>query len=274
MPFIATKISNYGVANHIVARMNVQTHELLQWAGIPQNSKDDIFDVYDGMKNRLLKCHEAYNRLHAPLKENLDKKHFSEDGTLKSLPFLIGLQEEAETILYEQKNFLRDLLRVVNIFFGTTFHEASAFCANKKKDDKSIVKWAQDKFGANNPFSIMLESEQSWIEEVIRKRNAVEHPRGNSGTLHIKNFWQVPDGRFALPVWHRDDMKPTGIFPDLEVTLDNLLTLAEDVLVSCIVHKNMHGDAIAFAEIPEQERAPGCPQRIRVVPGKAMLKQV
>jgi hypothetical protein len=226
------------------------------------------------MKNRLLKCHEAYNRLQAPLKENLDKNHFNEDGTLKSLPYLIGLQEEVETILYEQKNFLRDLLRAVNIFFGTKFHEASGFYADRKKGDGKIAKWAQEKFGAGDPFSKMLESEQSWIEEVIRKRNAVEHPGGKSGTLHIRNFWQVPDGRFALPVWHRDDMEPTGIFPDLEVTLDNLLTLAEDVLVSCIVHKNRHGDAIAFAEIPEQERAPGCPQRIRVVPGKAIWKQV
>jgi len=231
-----------------------------------------VYGVYDGMKNRLLKCHEAQGRLSAALNETLAANHLNPDGTLKSRPHLIGLENEVETILYEQKNFLRDLLHVVNIFFDAEFDEASAFYDAKSGGDGKLTKWAKETFGGDDPFSEMLEYEQVWIGEVIRKRNAVEHPGGKSGTLHIVNFEQAPDGRFIMPVWYRDDMQPTGIFPDLEVLLDNLLTLAEDVLVSCIVHKGKHGNMIAFGEIPEQERDKECPKRIRVVPGEAIRK--
>jgi hypothetical protein len=272
MAFTFKKISNYGTTNPVVARLNVQTHDLLQWADLPQQRRDDVFGIYDGMKNRLLKCHEAQSRLCAALDETLSDDHFNPDGTLKSRPYLIGLENEVETILYEQKNFLRDLLKVVNIFFNTEFDEASAFYDAKTGGDGKLTKWAKEALGGDDPFPEMLQHKQGWIGEVIRKRNAAEHPGGKSGTLHIVNFEQAPDGRFNMPVWYRDDMPPTGIFPDLEDLLDNLLTLAEDVLVSCIVHKNKHVDMIAFVGIPEQERDKKCPKRIRAVPGEAMRK--
>ena len=45
--------------------------------------------------------------------------------------------------------------------------------------------------------------------------------------------------------------------------LDNLLTLAEDLLVSCNVHRTKY-KIIQYVQIPEDKRKPECPVRITV----------
>jgi hypothetical protein len=124
---IYTKISNHGTTHPVVARLAAQTHELLQWADLSKEKKNELYAIYDGAKDRLLKCHEAYERLRRALAENMEAEIFGADGALKRRPHLIGLQGEVETILYQAKNYLRDLLEVLGIFFGTDFDEASFF---------------------------------------------------------------------------------------------------------------------------------------------------
>ncbi|MDO9082967.1 MAG: hypothetical protein Q7U56_06765, partial [Humidesulfovibrio sp.] len=251
MGYTISKISNYGCAHPVVARLVVQTQELLKWASLSEEERGAAFDIYYGLKGRLIKCHETYDRLSAALKKSFDGYQPDQDSTIKFHPLIIGIDNELETFLYESKNFLRDLLGIVKIFFDTKFIDANVFYNTKTDCDGELIKWATKTFGPTDPFTKMLVSDQPWIGELIRKRNAIEHPGGKSGTLNIINIEQSPDSRYVLPVWHRDSMNPTGIFPDVEVTLDNLLTLAEEMLVHCITHKNHFGDFIAFSEIAE-----------------------
>ena len=263
MAFEIRKTSNYGTQHPVVARLKVQTQELVQWADLPEDKQHQVFAVFSEMANRLLKCHEVYGRLTASLETTLEKLRPNADPRIKNVPHLIGLGGEVETFLYESKNYLRDLLRVIDIFFDKKFDAASAFYDPKGKGDSKLVAWATKKFTASDHFTTMLVTEQEWAGELIRKRNAVEHPGGKSGTLHIDNFTLSPDGRFILPRWRRDENGPFGLFPDLEIYLDNMLTLAEDMLVSCIHHKMRHG-IIQFVEIPIVDRRPECPVRLTV----------
>ena len=247
----------------MVARLTVQTHRLLEWADISKEEKTNVYATYDGLKKRLLKCHEAQERLCKAWNETVDAEHFNPDGTLKSLPHVIGLDGEVETILYETKNYLRDLLGIFGIFFGVGFDEASYFYDARGNGSSKVVKWAVDSFGETDPFTMTLVSEHEWIEELIRKRNAAEHPGGHSGTLQFHNFEKTADNQFVAPAWHRDDLPRTEIFLDVKVTLDNLLTLAEDMLVCCIT-KRTRFKIIKFVGIPEDKRDTNCPTRITV----------
>lgn len=267
--FVIKKISNYGTSHPIVARLQIQTHELVQFSDIPKDRKDRVTAIYFRMAERLLKCHEAHDRAIAALQKTSNEFKPTPDARMMNAPHVIGLESEAETFLQEGKNFLRDLVGVLNVFFGTDFDEASAFYNPKGRDGK-LVEWATAKFGPNEPFTAMLVYEQCWVGELIRKRNAVEHPGGYSGALHINNFQPLPDGRFVMPTWHRDDNPPADIFSDLDVCLDNLLTLAEDILVACIVHTMQH-KIIQFGEIPENERDPKCPIRLRATLNQAAM---
>ena len=58
-------------------------------------------------------------------------------------------------------------------------------------------------------------------------------------------------------------MPPTDLLADIETAMDNMLTLAEDVLVACIT-KTAKSSILEFTAIPEKDRNPNYPIRIRV----------
>ena len=147
---------------------------------------------------------------------------FEEDGSSKRAPYVIELRDEVETILYESKNYLRDLLGILRVYFGHECTEAKCLYPSKNKRISGLVAWATEKFGQDDPFTKMLEVEQEWIEDLIRQRNAVEHPGGHSGILHIHNFSRAKDGLWIMPTWNRDNNKPRNIYADIEIILGHL----------------------------------------------------
>lgn len=262
MTFEVRKVSNYGTKHPVVARLRLQTHELIQWADLTKEQEIAVVEIYSGMADRLLKCDEGYQRLLAAREESLADLTPSPEARVKTAPHVIGLKGEVETILYESKNFLRDLLGIFRVFFEADFEEANAFY-NPKGGHGKLVEWANTRFGPDDPFTAMLVFEQSWTGETIQMRNAVEHPGRKSGTLYIENFRMLPDGQYLQPCWYRDKNAPSSLFPDLNVLLANLLSLAEDVLAECILHKTRHKN-IQFYVIPENERRSDCPVRLGV----------
>lgn len=141
MTFEFKKVSNYGTKHPVVARLKLQTHELLQWADLTKEQCVDVFEIYCGMADRLLKCHEAYERLLTARDKSVAALEPTSDARAKTAPHVIGLRGEVETILYESKNFLRDVLGGLRVFFGTAFDEASAF-HNPKGGHGKLVQWA------------------------------------------------------------------------------------------------------------------------------------
>ena len=105
------------------------------------------------------------------------------------VPQIARLEPECHNFLYEAKNFIRDLLQVVNHLYGTTFEEASEFSrAAKKKGSQSLVEFAEKTFGPGDGKTKMFKEAVPTIEALISMRNAVEHPDGYSGKLVIANF--------------------------------------------------------------------------------------
>src|SRR5260370_40312932 len=104
----------------------------------------------------------------------------------------------------------RDLLKVVNHLYGTTFEEASEF-AGAKKGSQSLVEFAEKTFDADDGKTKMLKEAAPPIEELISICSAVEHPDGYSGKLVVANFTLGADRRVDEPTWHREnDGKAAG----------------------------------------------------------------
>jgi hypothetical protein len=268
-PFIVPKISAHGAGNPIVARLSLQTHDLLQWCGLSPEKKEEMFGIYfTQLQRRLLKCSDAVVRLKKSRDQSISNVANVVEQGAHSAPFVINLQDELETFLFEAKLFLRDTLNVINVFFATTFNEARVFIPIQgKKDSKSeLVSWGERTLGSEHPFVKMLSTEEYWISDIINSRNAVEHPGGHSGTLMIENFKITPVG-LTPPTWTRVGNAPrpsTFVFHDLDVFQHNMLTLAEDLLLCGIEnHPIAPHLPVVFFEIPEKERDPKCPVRFR-----------
>lgn len=267
MNFIITKISNHGVSHPFVARLSVQTSELIQWADLSKEDQDAVSGLYmTTLQPRLLKCYDILCRLQQALSESVasaeNEQKQQQDRRIRAMPHVVGLQGEVEPFLYETKNYLRDLLNLFRIFFGFNQIVASQFYDVKGNGESQVSAWSRKKFGADDDLTKLLKSEQAWVEQIIRMRDAVEHPGGWSGTLTIHNVRLHPQGLIP-PSWSRTGCPESDIFTDMKTTMDDLLTIAEDLLVACI-QKRSRFPMLAFYEIAEKDRAPEIPQRLRV----------
>lgn len=263
MAMTISKVSNYGAENPVVARFGIQPTDLLSHTSIDSEKIDKVSKLYYDMMQSLLACHDVYARLQTNYAE-AHTNQAPESGFVKSIPNVINLKADTEDFLYKQKNYLRDLLGVINIFFDTDFTEASVFSDSKKGKDGKLVKWAAETFGDECHFTKWLRFQQKWICEVIQMRNAVEHPGGHSGVLNINNFAMSEDGKIIPPQWNRDANPSSDIFADIGEMLNRMVDLGDDLLVNCLNSGFLY-PGISFKEIAEQKRNTLCPIRFRVV---------
>lgn len=268
MVFQLIKTSDHGTSNPIVARLSLQTNELVGFCtSIDKKVKEEILELFHNkIQPRVITCDEISQEITKEIMSianSLDENGFNiqSQGRVIEVPHLTNLEPRIENYLYSYKSALRELSKLFNIFFQTEFNEA--------RYDK-ILKWSIENFGEDNELSRLIKEDHGlWIQKVIAMRNAVEHPGGYSGTLHINNFTLVPENHqnypsVTEPTWHLNDSPQVSIAQDLLVNTTNLLEFCEDMLVVCMVNKGIP-KMIRVAEIPEKDRDPTCPFRLKMV---------
>jgi hypothetical protein len=264
MDFVVKKISNVGSSNPIVARLSLQFDEIINFYNLPDGVRKDIVHVLrNDIQQRLLACEkiaiELNNEIVDELKTIKEKGLKTQSsGKVLELPHIIRLEERIEAYLYNAKSCLRDILKIYNIVFGTDFTEA--------RYDRAI-KWASEKFGEEDALTRLLKADQGlWIPQVVKIRNAVEHPGGHSGFLRVQNFEAKLDNAqvtITEPAWGLNDDIPTIIRGDLLVFINNILELAEDVVLSAL-DKVGKPARLVILEIPKDQRNEEAPIRFRM----------
>lgn len=264
MAFQFKKISDVGTSHPIVARLGVQTSELVHWTGLDKRQQDEIAELYIyTLSQRLLRCDKAAETIQNRMEEDIERIQSTKNqGTGMQVPYVTELEGLAEQFLYDAKNYLRDLLGIFRIAYGRSLKDASDFADLKGKGESVVVQWATDTFGPEDGLVRMLKTEQDWTTELIRKRNAVEHPDGKSGKLYVHNI-RVHKGVLMPPCWNRTDLPESSILADMAGYNNNLLTLAENLLVD-VVLRTKRSEQIAIYEIPEAGRRPASPVRLQI----------
>lgn len=273
MTFVIKKVSGHGTSNPIVARLAVQTQEIVQFFNIEKESRDRVLDIYiNHVKPRLLSCMEISDAVRQEADEigaRILRNDLGEQagGRAIELPQIDRLIERLEAYLYNAKSALRDLALTFEPLFGASFTHSRY---------NEILAWAITNLGVEAPLANLLSDDEPWIRRIVNMRNAVEHPSGKQGRLHILNFELVKEdarGRyFQEPVWFLEGEEPAAIAVDMQTMLHNLLTFAEELLVVAHVQLNP-GAIIQFVSIPEQDRNPQCPVRLRAVLDESKVRR-
>ena len=153
--FNISKILDHGTNHPVVARLMIQTHEIIQFSGLPKEKKEKVGEI--SIKNigpRLLRCFDIKEGMMVAARKVIsetEEANKSEDrGRVVQKPHLIQLNEKIETFLYESKNFLRDFTGIINIFCETDFRDASGFIDSKGNGDGEIVRKLIEKYGEND----------------------------------------------------------------------------------------------------------------------------
>ncbi|WNK21307.1 hypothetical protein P1P91_06440 [Halomonas piscis] len=268
MPFQITKVSDQGTANPIVARLSVQTSQLVKFCPGGEELHKSVLELFhDYVQKQLLECDQISQEITREVLEigtKLGKGGIKTQaaGRVVEILQVIRLNQRVEQFLYCAKSALRDLARIFALFFGKEFDSA--------RYDR-IIAWAEEEFGDESELvRILRQDHDLWIKKLVSMRNAVEHPGGYSGHLHIHNITFVSPSHpnyptLETPSWHLNDEPKVPIVEYLQATVNNVLEFCEDMLAICITMSGLP-EMIGFAEIPESERDPACPIRIRAVP--------
>jgi len=274
MPFEFKKVFEHGTTNPIVARLSLQTLEILKQCNVSKDIQDKIGDLYlNSLQKKLLRCWEIEERFKKEFVAVVGKyKPPTAANAPVEVPQIARLEEECHNFLYEAKNYIRDLLQVLNYLYGTAFVDASEF-SRAKKGSQSLVEFAEKTFGADDGKTKFLKEAVLSVEELIAMRNSVEHPEGLSGKLFIANFTLGAGRKLDEPTWHREKdgklvTEPSSIRSDLEASIGNLLTLGEDVFVSWASDHLQVPAMMRVAFIPEERRNPLCPIKWTVTPSQ------
>jgi hypothetical protein len=258
------QLGDYGTSEPILARLAIQFDKLMEFHNISEAQRQNIFQVmHSEVVPKLVVCSRIKEQLTSEIRSHqkqIDEKglEFQAQGRAYTLPSVINLRHHAETFLYNAKSALRDFTVVFKILFSKDFK-------NEARYDK-VHKWAEVKFGSNDVFSKMLADDLPWIKRLIAMRNAIEHPEGFSGILHVENFTSEEKDRTVFviePVWYLNSEKKIPLAHDMDVFVKNLLTFCEESLLLCL-EKFPSKFPVGVTEIPEAERDPKCPIRFQI----------
>jgi hypothetical protein len=265
MSFTISKVSDHGTTNPIVARLSLQVFKILSQCNLPKEKFDKVGDLYlSSLQKKLLRCWEIEDRFRIEFNAAADAyKPPSRRGQAVNLPQIVRLEEECHNFLYEAKNYIRDLLKVVNLLYDTAFSEASEF-SRAKKGGQSLIEFATKAFSETDSKTKFLKESAKSVQYLIDFRNAVEHPGGYSGDLRIVNFTLETDGRITEPTWYREkNGQPVdacaSIRADMGTAIEGLLTLGEDIFVSWAADNLQAPKLMQLRQIPAEKRDPKCP---------------
>lgn len=271
--FRIQQLSDYGTANPIVARLSLQTQDLLPFYNLSDKQKEEVFGLFfSSLQPKLMTCSRIMDQLTKEVRERqktIDEGglEFQAQGRVYTLPTILDLQHRVETFLYNGKSVLRDLTDIFFILFSKDFKKEARF-------DK-VLKWAKKDFGPEDSLTKMLEDDaNTWIKKLVSMRNAVEHPGGHSGVLHIENFSSIEEGKKVLviePLWYLNTEKKVPIVHEMDAFVTNLLTFCEEIFVLSLEKFNKEFP-IVIVEIPEKERDPQCPKRFKMAMDESKLK--
>lgn len=276
--FSISRFSDHGPSHPVIARLVVQTDENVPFANLSNGKKEEILKIaIHKLSPRLIRCFEIKDELFdlgekAISEAEEDNNSQPDRGRLIRKPHLINLKPKVETFLYESKNFLRDLIELIDAFYETNCKEASSFYDPRSNNDGPLVKFFSEKFGAKDDFVERLREDQKWIKVLSSKRNAQEHPGGYSGTLTLLNFDITSDGEIVWPRWFLDYKTPSLIIEDLSIYCENLLTFAEEMISNLALKKSGLDKTMIIKEVPERDRDPSCPIRLRFHLKETLMK--
>jgi len=265
--FVAQEVSKNGSSDPITARTTIQTSELIGAFPLSPATRQALVDISFAVRGRLVACRDVAQALDVAATEAIGEIGGTGIATDKgerviTIPGIRDLRAQVETFLYQGKLAIRDIGQLYKPLVGQHFNQ----------NFKEFADWAVATWGSDDALCQMLQTDRPWIGRLISLRDAAEHPTHRRGPLHLANFTVSNiDGVRALtpPSWAQGDEARVPILPEMFTMINNLLTFYEELLAGLLL--KLDGTSwLQIIEIPDAERDPVTPIRLRVVPAIAL----
>jgi hypothetical protein len=267
-PFTASPIDDIGSSNPIVARVLLQSHEILKSASFegPVN-KEAVTIHLHSCKESLIASEKTAKRVASHIDriiEEVNKNGISSDSggrTLNPFPQVPDLEADCGNFLIHANRAIK-LIAELPQFFLTVDRVDSNFEHLGKRLTATI--------GDNLPLTQFVVSTAASVRHLIDLRNYHEHPKIKK-TI-ITNFTLMPDLRVRVPMWYVSDQEARPVKNDMLAALEFLTKVTEAMFLHLVMYKISNKFPYIIEEIPEKEINSASPIKYRLTLDASKLR--
>jgi hypothetical protein len=261
MLWVAQLVSDIGSGNKIVARVFIQSIELLKLVLLPSHiDKATVISILHECKNLLLTCASVASDIETEVYEiskRIEQQDLPRDNLgrgLNPFPQVQELTDQSSRFLVNAKRYAQLITEIFNSFFQTEFHGPHF---HKIRD------WAKDNLVSDSPVYQLVKDNEPIFKYFIELRNCQEHSKKDKKTI-VENFRLLPDLSIRPPVWHVTGSPHALIVEEMRCIVDFLLEFTELFLIQCILEKISDGIPYCVVVIPKEQRNKNCPIKYRL----------
>lgn len=255
-PFVTEVVAEVGSASPIVARVLLQSVELLESAPLKiKVSKKDVLQRLHECKESLLDCEAVAARLGAQVDAIAARPEAWGDARQRvvNLPQVEKLGADVTSFLIAAKRAVRSMCQLPSAF------------AQVSSDDNNfdhLAKHLAAAVGEQDPLTLLVQERAPGIRHLIDLRNFQEHP-GERRTV-VENFAVLPNGDVAPPMWYVSGDTKRPIAAEMRAAVTFLIETAEELLLSLVDRSVDDRFPLVLLDIEPADRDPVKPIRFRI----------
>lgn len=271
-PWVASPVSDVGSSHPAVARVLLQSTEMLKAALFREPiDKEEITVQLHSCKEALVACDLIAKRVtfrtEAIISEvsNIGVSTDNRGRGLNPFPQVVDLETDCATFLIQANRAIKLICEFAQLFFSfdrpdSNFDHLGNRLATAVGEDTGITKFVRANAGG--------------VRYLVDLRNYHEHPKKKIRTA-IENFRVLPDRRIQVPSWRIigiDGYEPNSISDEMSAAVGFLLDIAESMFINLVLHHVSPKFPYIIEGVPEESINEKCPIRYRLSLDVSKLK--
>ena len=230
VPWVYTKISDFGASNPLVANTVIMTDEFLRQLYSNEDSNriqiiSKARDIKSVLLNYLLSLQSLIDNSNAEIKKFIENENVMNGKAHAYFPQLKGLDGYATDFLISAKRCIQEVSVMVNFFLPL------------KRKHGRIDKLLQE-VKANHPEATtlinVLKEYLPMCEHIYSFRNAQEHAATTDTPLIVNNFSFENGNELNAPKWGLQGQGLKYVYEEANEILSFLISFFEEVFLSCV----------------------------------------
>lgn len=260
-PFVAVVAAGVGTSNLVVARVLLQSSDILDAAMLSGSvDKLAVISVLHDTKEALLVCQRVSDRINEEVlaAEAIWAKQVDDDPrprrVIASLPQVPDLDARATEYLINAKRAIRSICQLVPLFLKVDRTDT---------DFDHLLPRLSALVGDSAPITQFVRDNADLARYLTELRNYQEHAKRDKST-RIENVRIGPDGNPMVPMWYITGSQPRPLHAEMRIGVAALVEMAELMLIHLVDERLDTRWPFVIVDHAESDIDPELPIRYRL----------
>lgn len=259
-PFIASPVDDVGSGSPIVARVLLQSRDILKAAVFDSEvDKEAVILLLHQCKEALVACDKIATKIAQQVEKTVEviKSQGIETDNhgrgFNPFPHIRDLDLDCGAFLIQANRAIKCVCEIPGMFFSLSRTDSNFDYLAKRLESEA---------SKPEPLTQFVRDNSENVRYLIKLRNYHEHPRERK-TI-ISNFTLAPDSKIQLPMWNLSGEPPWPIHEEMNSAITILTEIAEVILIHVVMASVSKKLPFIIEKIEDSKIDPSNPKRYRL----------